>query len=835
MTATATIDEMLSTLTLEEKASLLAGSDHWLTQALPQHGIAALLLCDGPHGLRKQEGKADHLGLHESLPATCFPTASTLACSFDPGLAREVGRAIGEECVREDVAVVLGPGMNIKRSPLGGRGFEYFSEDPFLTSAMATGMVEGIQSCGVGACLKHFACNSQEIARMVSDSIVDERALNEIYLRGFEKTVKKARPWAVMTAYNRLNGTYCSQSSALITDKLRDDWGFDGVCVTDWGALSDSVPSVAAGLDLVMPGPRADHAAEVVEAVKHGELSVRSLDAAARRLISLCRRYEDEAPARRSLPIPKHHLGTAQRAAEESAVLLENNGILPLDVHENIAVIGSFALRPRYQGAGSSRINPIALDDPWSALCNAGFDARYAKGYDPATGETTDELLDEARATARAAHIAVVIVGLPDRFESEGFDRSDITLPAGHEELLRTVCEANPRTVVVIQGGSPVSLPWLSHPSEDESHSAPQPAAVLLAGLAGCRGGAAIARLLLGEANPSGKLAETWPVKLEDTALGSNFPDKNRNILYRESIFVGYRWFDAAEIEPAYPFGHGLSYTRFHYDGLEIETCEGGVRVAFDLENAGDLPGSEVAQVYIADMNQRVFREARSLVGFAKVFLQPGRKERVVIDVSADDLSYWDTESGAWRLDETMLSVSVGASSRDIRLEGSLALQAGSAGFTLSPREGKHDDTPTAPACYAHVTRKGFDETSFAQLYGADFPAEKPVCPIDINSTVTEIDQTALGHLIFKIIEREARKTTQGDGGDTKAILDAMLADMPLRSMTMGGIPMEAVHAIVDLLNGHFIHGMKNGLKALRILNARSETTREREQDRKAR
>ena len=758
MTATATIDEMLSTLTLEEKASLLAGSDHWLTQALPQHGIAALLLCDGPHGLRKQEGKADHLGLHESLPATCFPTASTLACSFDPGLAREVGRAIGEECVREDVAVVLGPGMNIKRSPLGGRGFEYFSEDPFLTSAMATGMVEGIQSCGVGACLKHFACNSQEIARMVSDSIVDERALNEIYLRGFEKTVKKARPWAVMTAYNRLNGTYCSQSRALITDKLRDDWGFDGVCVTDWGALSDSVPSVAAGLDLVMPGPRADHAAEVVEAVKHGELSVRSLDAAARRLISLCRRYENEAPARRSLPIPKHHLGTAQRAAEESAVLLENNGILPLDVHENIAVIGSFALRPRYQGAGSSRINPIALDDPWSALCNAGFDARYAKGYDPATGETTDELLDEARATARAAHIAVVIVGLPDRFESEGFDRSDITLPAGHEELLRTVCEANPRTVVVIQGGSPVSLPWLSHPSEDESHSAPQPAAVLLA---------------------------------------------------------------------------GLSYTRFHYDGLEIETCEGGVRVAFDLENAGDLPGSEVAQVYIADMNQRVFREARSLVGFAKVFLQPGRKERVVIDVSADDLSYWDTESGAWRLDETMLSVSVGASSRDIRLEGSLALQAGSAGFTLSPREGKHDDTPTAPACYAHVTRKGFDETSFAQLYGADFPAEKPVCPIDINSTVTEIDQTALGHLIFKIIEREARKTTQGDGGDTKAILDAMLADMPLRSMTMGGIPMEAVHAIVDLLNGHFIHGMKNGLKALRILNARCKTTREREQDRK--
>lgn len=819
MTIASSVDEKLSALATEEKAALLAGSSHWLSQALPSRGIPPLLLSDGPHGLRKQEGRADHLGLHESVPATCFPTASTLACSFDVEIAEEVGRAIGEECVRQDVAVVLGPGMNIKRSPLGGRGFEYFSEDPFLSAAMATGMVEGIQSCGVGACLKHFACNSQEIARMVSDSIVDERALNEIYLRGFEKTVRKARPWAVMTAYNLLNGVYCSQNRDLIAGKLRGDWGFEGVCVTDWGALSDSVASVEAGLDLVMPGPRPDHASEVIKAIRCGELPEARLDEAARRLIALCERYENAAPRRRSCPTPSDHLATAQRAAEASAVLLENNGVLPLSPHEDIAVIGSFALRPRYQGAGSSKINPVALDDPWSALCNAGFDARYAQGYDPVTGETTEELLEEARTAARAANVAVVIIGLPDRFESEGFDRSNIVMPAGHEALVTAVCDVNPRTVVVIQGGSPISLPWIAR-RDGEKRSVAEPAAVLLAGLAGCRGGAALARLLLGEANPSGKLAETWPAKLEDTALGDTFPDKSRNVLYRESIFVGYRWFDAAGIEPAYPFGHGMSYADFRYANIDVEITDAGLRVAFDLENASGVEGAEVAQIYVSDTSSRVFREPQSLAGFAKAKLQPGQSKRVVVDVAADDLRYWDPGTGSWRLDETTLAIRVGSSSRDIRLEKTVELKAGVAKFEITARgdESAHE----APACYEHVTAARFDADSFSQLFGAPFPAKKPARPIDRNSTVTEIDQTALGHLVFKIIEREARKTAESDGGDTKAILDAMLADMPLRSMTMGGVPMEAVDAIVDLLNGRYVRGVKAGLDALRIMNERS-------------
>lgn len=808
------IRQTLSSMSTAEKARLLAGADHWLTHADADRGVDELMLCDGPHGLRKQVGAADHLGLNESVPAVCYPTAATMACSFDPDLAEEVGRAIGDEAVEQNVAMVLGPGMNIKRSPLGGRGFEYFSEDPCLSGKMAAGMVRGIQGKGVGACVKHFACNSQEIARMVSNSVVDDRALNEIYLRGFEIAVRESQPWAIMTAYNLLNGVYCSENPFLLQDKLRDEWGFEGLCVTDWGAMSESVPTVAAGCDLVMPGPRPDHEQAIVEAVKSGELTEEALDRCAGRIIDFSRKRRASAGKRTVKLTGEERLDVARRAAEQCAVLLENDGTLPIAAHACVAVIGAFATIPRYQGAGSSKINPVKLDDFWSALCNAGVDARYAAGYDAATGDTDEEKLAEAEAAARQADVAVVLAGLPDWFESEGFDRSNINMPQGHLDLIERVCCANPRTVLVIQGGSPVAFPWLSLVESQHAHA---PAAVLLAGLAGCMGGSALANIITGVVNPSGKLAETWPVRLEDTALGTTFPDKRRNVLYRESIFVGYRWFDAASIAPAYPFGHGLSYVSFAYDNLSVTISDGVLRATFDIANSGDRAGAEAAQVYVAPIDAPCIHAPQALAGFAKIMLDPGETARLAVELDARSFGRWDADADAWLMDAGAFEVRVGSSSRDIRLKQTVVIDRANAPLALSESASAAVNDRETLSSYYDVTRAGFTDESFAVLFGRPLPPEKPLRPIDINSTVADIDQTFLGHLVFKVIEREARKTTKNDAGDTKAILDAMMADMPLRSLTMGGAPMSLVHALVDLLNGRYLASSREIIRVLKL------------------
>ena len=575
-------------LTLEERAQLLAGESHWKTHAAPSADIPSLFLSDGPHGLRKQEGAQDCMGIAESRPATCFPTASALACSFDPELVERVGAAISEEARRQGVDVVLGPGVNIKRHPLCGRNFEYFSEDPVVSGELGTAMVRGIQSRGVGACLKHFAANSQEHARMVSDSVVDERTLRELYLAPFEHVVRHARPWSVMTAYNKLNGVYCSEHEWLLREVLRGEWGFDGAVVSDWGAMSSSVASVRAGLDLCMPGPRPDHARALVEAVRSGDLGEDRVTEAASHVERLARRVEE---ARGAMPVGptfgnsspesaaemresfvsdeefyRAHADLAREAAVQSAVLLKNDGVLPLNPDAKVAVIGAFARMPRYQGSGSSRINPKIIDNIWYRLEQRGVAAEYADGYDPTTGDAGERQLLEAETLAARSDVAVVVAGLPARYESEGFDRKLMVMPRGMRELIDRVCAANPRTVVVLQGGAPMEMPWRD-----------SPAAILLMYLSGCQGGGAAVDVLVGDVNPSGKLAETWPVDLAQTALGTTYPDMDNEVLYREGPFVGYRYYDAVGVEPAFPFGHGESYTEFAYEGLGVKTCASGM------------------------------------------------------------------------------------------------------------------------------------------------------------------------------------------------------------------------------------------------------------------
>ena len=802
-------------LSLSEKASLLAGSGFWHTAAVESAGIPELMVADGPHGLRKQTEAADNLGINASLAATAFPTASAAACSFDPGLIREMGRALGEECRAEDVSVLLGPGVNIKRSPLCGRNFEYFSEDPLVAGILGAAWIEGVQSVGVGASLKHFAANNQERARMVVDSVVDERALNEVYLRPFEIAVRAARPLSVMTAYNRLNGVYCSQNEGLIAGKLRGEWGFDGLCVTDWGALSESVPSVAAGLDLCMPGPRPDHADAVLKAVGQGSLSASDVDRAARNVLKIAQAAE------RAQDIPYEcdfgaHFELARRMAAQSAVLLENDGLLPLDRSEKVAVIGAFAMFPRYQGAGSSKIVPVRLDDAWSAFCDAGMEVEYARGYDVSAWDPDEDLIAEAVETAARCDACVVFAGLPDHYESEGFDRNALLIPLGHRRLIERVCRANPRTAVVLMGGSPMELPWRA--ADAAPSETAHPAAVLLAYLGGCAGGHALVDCLTGRVNPSGKLAETWPRRLEDTACGSGFGAHGHEVLYRESIFVGYRYFDSAGIEPAYPFGYGLSYTEFSYSGLSIERTPGGLTARCSISNDGAVDGAEAVQIYVHALDSTVFAAQQQLAGFAKVFVASGQTCSVSIPLDMHAFAHWDAGSGSWRAMAGSFEVRASASSRDVRLRCTVVLSEGEAFVerpdalqeglpaTVAPRDEVDAGVRSALEAYYRVTPGGFDDASFSALYGRPFPQRPPVQPFTVDTVVRDIDRTFAGRQLLRLVDSVCAKLFD-EGSDLKTIMDSMLDDTPLRTVAVCGVSYRTLQGAIDVLNGNYRRG----------------------------
>lgn len=819
-------------LTLEERAQLLAGESHWKTHAAPSADIPSLFLSDGPHGLRKQEGAQDCMGIAESRPATCFPTASALACSFDPELVERVGAAIGEEARRQGIDVVLGPGVNIKRHPLCGRNFEYFSEDPVVSGELGAAMVRGIQSRGVGACLKHFAANSREHARMVSDSVVDERTLRELYLAPFEHVVRHARPWSVMTAYNKLNGVYCSEHEWLLREALRGEWGFDGAVVSDWGAMSSSVASVRAGLDLCMPGPRRDHARALVEAVRSGELEEGCVNEAASHIERLARRVkacqaEGSIGGAPALSLTdeefyRAHADLAREAAAQSAVLLKNDGVLPLNPDAKVAVIGAFARMPRYQGSGSSRINPRIIDNIWYRLEQRGVAAEYADGCDPTTGDADERQLLEAETLAARSDVAVVVAGLPARYESEGFDRKLMVMPRGMRELIDHICAANPRTVVVLQGGAPMEMPWRD-----------SPAAILLMYLSGCQGGGAAVDVLVGDVNPSGKLAETWPVDLAQTALGATYPDMDNEVLYCEGPFVGYRYYDAVDVEPAFPFGHGESYTEFAYEGLEVKAHEGASTegplefdVSFTLRNIGPRIGAEVAQVYIAPTSEVVPPPCpvQWLAGFAKIELEPGGERQVVLHLDETAFRKWDASLHRWRVYPGEYEIRVASSSRDVRLMMSIAVGGGRPAFNpeqARPRrsiaEGQpmsdqaSAPTPQVPEMYRHPTPGCFAQPesarAFAELYVRPLPERPPVTPFTIDSTVSDMVACWLGRRLYRIIDWVMAEPASKMNRDQRAMMQEMAADMPLRSLTTSGIPLESVKGFVSMLNGHYLTG----------------------------
>ena len=676
--------DIVAELTLEEKASLTSGASFWTTQGVERAGIPSIVLTDGPHGVRLQKGSADHLGIGDSVPATCFPPAVALGSTFDPELLERVGTALGEEACAEGVGVLLGPGVNIKRSPLCGRNFEYLSEDPIVSGVLGAALVNGLQSQGVGGSLKHFAANNQEHDRMSSSSDVDPRPLREIYLRGFQRVVEDAQPWTVMCSYNRLNGVYTSEDPWLLNTVLRDDWGFEGLVVSDWGAVNDRVVGLPAGLDLEMPSSDGRSAAKLVAAVADGSLDESALDLGAQRVVELVQKAV--AGARTSADsvgagydVDAHH-ALAREAAGRGAVLLKtDDAILPLDAATSVAVIGAFAEKPRYQGAGSSLINPTRLDNALDAITSyAGQDnVFFAAGF-TTDGSDGAALVGPAVELAAAKDIVVLFLGLPGSYESEGFDREDLHLPAEQLSLLDAVVAANPRTVVVLANGGVVELPF-----------ADDVPAILEGWLGGQAGGSAVADVLYGAVNPSGRLAETIPLRLADTPAHLNFPGDFGHVRYGEGLFVGYRWYDARDAAVRYPFGHGLSYTTFEYSDLSV-TANGpasdaaGLTVRVTVTNTGDRAGREVVQVYTGLAVSGVQRAPREIKGFASVELAAGESREVSIAVRRDDLAYWDIRVDRWVVEPGAYSVEVGASSRDIRLSAVVDVEGEAVRLPLS-------------------------------------------------------------------------------------------------------------------------------------------------------
>lgn len=658
------IKELIKQMSLEEKASLCSGLNFWNTKPIERLNIPSIMMTDGPHGLRKQSEGADHLGINESVEATCFPTASALACSFDRDLVKELGIAIGEECQSENVSIVLGPGANIKRSPLCGRNFEYYSEDPYLSSEMAKNQIQGTQSQGIGTSLKHFAANNQEHRRMTIDTIVDERTLREIYLASFETAVKEAQPWTVMCAYNKLNGKYCSENYRLLTEILRNEWGFEGFVVSDWGAVNDRDKGLSSGLELQMPADGGMGDNLIVEAVKRNRLSEGVLDEAVERILNIIFKALENKKENVIYSKEKHH-ELARKIAGECMVLLKNEEkILPLKKEENIAVIGELATKVRYQGGGSSHINPTKVDNAYEEIVNfAGPEnVRYARGYDLSIDDTIYDLAEEAKKLAIEADKVILFIGLPERYESEGFDRTHLNIPKNQYDLVKTLKSVNENIVVILSNGSPIEMPFVSDVK-----------AILEAYLTGQASGKAICDLLYGEVNPSGKLAETFPLKLSDNPSYLNFPGEVDKVEYKEGIFVGYRYYDKKAMDVLFPFGYGLSYTNFEYSNLKISKNEiddtEKVTVSVNIKNIGDVFGKEIVQLYIRDKESSVTRPEKELKGFEKIGLEPGEEKEVTFILNKRSFAYYNVDLGDWHAESGEFEILIGKSSREIVLK----------------------------------------------------------------------------------------------------------------------------------------------------------------------
>lgn len=659
------VEEILSMLTLDEKIALCSGADFWHTEKVERLGIPTVMMCDGPHGLRKQEGESDHMGIHESIKTVCYPSASALASGFDENVLEQLGDALGRECQAENVGMLLGPGLNIKRSPLCGRNFEYFSEDPYLAGKLAGAYIRSLQKQGVAACVKHFAANNQETMRMSGSSNMDERTLHEIYLPAFEMAVKEGKARSVMCAYNAINGEFCAENKMLLTDVLRKKWGFDGFVVTDWGAAKDAVKGIKAGLNLVMPGGYGTHEIALKTALENGKVTEAEVDATVADVLQFIFDYQEQK--QENIVVDREELAKlSEELAVQCAVLLKNEQcdacdgkILPISSEKKVVFVGAFAEKPRYQGSGSSHINVNKVTSALEAAKE--YCVAYAKGYHAETESVDEELVQEAVKTAEQADVAVVFAGLPDSFESEGFDREHDKLPENENRLIEKLAEVQKNLVVVLHGGSPMHLPWLEKVK-----------AVLCMHLGGQQVGAATVRLLYGQDNPSGKLAETWAKKLSDTPAYLNFPGADGIADYCERIYTGYRYYDKKEMDVQFPFGYGCSYTDFTYSNLKMEkstlTDKDTVRVTCNIKNTGFVYGKEVVQLYVRDVESSVDRPVRELKGFVKVALNPGQEKQVEFLLDKRCFAYYETKIHDWYVESGDFVIEIGASSRDIRL-----------------------------------------------------------------------------------------------------------------------------------------------------------------------
>ena len=768
------IETILQQMTLEDKIALCSGENFWETKKYEKYGIPSLFMCDGPHGLRKQEDVADMLGVNESRKATCFPAEVTTAGSWDPELLTEIGAAIGEEAREQGVGLVLGPGANLKRNPLCGRNFEYFSEDPYLAGKLAAGFIRGAEAQGVSTSLKHFAANSQELSRFTSDSVMDERTLRELYLTAFEIAVKEGRPSTVMCAYPKLNGVHCSDSKALLTDILREEWGFGGMVVTDWGAMSDRIEGFRAGCDLNMPGGSDYMEKDVLKAVKDGTLPESCVEDSARRVLKLVFRAAETLNKQASCDYEAHHT-LARRAAAEGAVLLKNEGgILPLKQDAKIAVIGAMAKNLRYQGAGSSHINPTKLAQPLDFLP----DAIYASGCDE-RGDTTDALLKEARAAAQQAEVAVVFAGLPDRYESEGFDRDNMKMPTGLLRMIEAVAGANPNTVVVLLCGSAVECPW-----------ADRVKGILYMGLPGQAGGEAISDLLYGCVNPGGKLAESWPFAYEDVP-SSEIYGKTTDALYQEGVYVGYRYYDKAGVPVRWPFGYGLSYTTFAYSDLTVE----GDSVSVNVKNTGKCAGAEVVQLYILEPQDGLYRPLRELKGFQKVFLQPGESQTVTFSLTGRSFAVWQD---GWKIPAGTYDACVGGLTVSIEKPGEvLSIPIWQDGSWYERCTGKPNQTDWEAMLGHTYTPPVLKKGSFT-----------------MDNTVMEMkDYSLIMKIMFKSVEATIAKGFGGkkdyENPEFRMLMNSS-AGSPLRSMMIsGGMKGGVLPGMLEMANGHFFRGIR--------------------------
>jgi len=792
--------ELAAQMTLEEKAGLCSGKDFWHLKGIERLELPKIMITDGPHGLRKQVTDTDNLGLHGSVSATCFPTAAAMASTWDTSLITRLGIALGEECREEEVSVVLGPGANIKRSPLCGRNFEYFSEDPYLTGEMALAHIKGVQSQGVGTSLKHFAANNQEEGRLYMDSVVDARTLREVYLPGFEKAVTAGSPETVMCAYNRLNGTYCSEDSWLLNSVLRDEWGFEGLVVSDWGAVSERAAGVAAGMDLEMPSSFGENDKKIVSAVEAGSLALADLDKTVLRIVSLI--LKTQVSNVFSFPTKydreKHH-DLARKIAAEGSVLLQNkNNLLPLAANKKIAVVGDFAKNPRYQGAGSSMVNPTRLDTAYDAMVNLVGEEMitYAQGYTP-DGQSVDKaLIQEACQIAAQADAVVVFAGLPDSYESEGFDRTHLQLPESHNQLIQEIAKINTNIVVVLCNGSPVELPWTNEVSS-----------ILEVYLGGQAGGSAAVEVLFGKVNPSGRLAETFPIKLEDTPCYGHFPGGEYRVQYREGLNVGYRYYSTAKVPVRYPFGFGLSYTNFAYTNMNVSAktidAAKSVTVSVTIKNTGKVIGKEVVQLYVRDKMSSVYRPDRELKGFAKIEIEPGESETVKIELDSRAFAFFDPLRNDWVVEEGDFEILAGSSVENIHLTETVFVQSDQKVLCEYP----------AP----DLDSKTYGDELFETIYRKPIPQDLPDTPeYTMDTPLHVVKNTQVGSQLYAgILENITKMFGSGDGesdGDeankdgqkTARMFQKMISGLPVRGVAMfsgGAITLAQLEGMVMMMN----------------------------------